>query len=587
MEVAGGCERQSPRRRLGADRRSQRVRRLLLGRRGGGQQVVGRFHDPRMAGREGAGLVEDHDRRRAEQLERCAALDHDAAPSRARQTRHECDGSGQDQWARRCDDQHGERSDGRAGDDPAERGDGEGDGQEHDGGAICETRRARPVRLGAFDEAHDARIRRGLGLAQGANFDRLADDTRPAANLVAPLAAHRQRLAREGRLVEDRAPARQRAIDGNDLTCEDEQVVAGDDLRGRHVHRARGPAQVRHGRRTRRERGELAPGTAEGPLVEQLASGEHQRDDEACEQLAQEERTHHRQQRDHVGSQLTVQHAACHCNRKRPDHRDQREGPDDIGGPCFAGSGQHEAGDERQRDGGRDEQASHLPIVGRGARSRIGGYAATRRYEPAVRPRGSRRNPQPDCARPPMAAGRGVPTVTENKRRQIVNSVENRPILLCYDGSPGSEHALETAGALFPGHTAVVLHVWSPIALIVSRYGGMATMPTYDDSELQQAAMELAGRGARAAAAAGLSATAEACETTYAGTAHDILAAADRHDAALIAVGARGLSTFKAMVLGSVSHGVAQHARRPVLIVPPATRDELTAAPAERTHASV
>ena len=75
--------------------------------------------------------------------------------------------------------------------------------------------------------------------------------------------------------------------------------------------------------------------------------------------------------------------------------------------------------------------------------------------------------------------------------------------------------------------------------------------------------------------------------TTYAGTAHDILAAADRHDAVIIVLGARGLSTFKAMVLGSVSHGVAQHAQRPVLIVPPTSHDEPTPASAESSHASV
>ncbi len=140
---------------------------------------------------------------------------------------------------------------------------------------------------------------------------------------------------------------------------------------------------------------------------------------------------------------------------------------------------------------------------------------------------------------------------------------------------------------MFPGHKAVVLHVWSPVALIASRYGGSGTMSTYDDSELREAAMELAERGARAAAAAGLAATAEAVETTYAGTTHDILAVADQHDAALIVLGARGLSTFKSMVLGSVSHGVAQHAHRPVLIVPPPTRSETTTESAERSHATV
>jgi len=175
----------------------------------------------------------------------------------------------------------------------------------------------------------------------------------------------------------------------------------------------------------------------------------------------------------------------------------------------------------------------------------------------------------------------------KSQEEVAVSASETDPILIGYDGSPGAVHAIETAGAMFPGRKAVVLHVWSPVALIVSRYGGMATMPTYDDSELREAAMELAQRGARAATEAGLAATAEAAETTYAGTTHDILAAADRHHAALIVLGARGLSTFKALALGSVSHGVVQHAHRPVLIIPAATRRETTSEPSERTHASV
>lgn len=168
-----------------------------------------------------------------------------------------------------------------------------------------------------------------------------------------------------------------------------------------------------------------------------------------------------------------------------------------------------------------------------------------------------------------------------------MSAPETHTILIGYDGSPGALRAIETAGAMFPGRKAVVLHVWSPVALIASAYGGAVSMATYDDSELRQAAMELAERGARAAAAAGLAATADAAETTYAGTTHDILAVADQHDAGLIVLGARGLSTFKSLVLGSVSQGVVQHAHRPVLIVPPPTHSETTAESAERSRATV
>jgi nucleotide-binding universal stress UspA family protein len=168
-----------------------------------------------------------------------------------------------------------------------------------------------------------------------------------------------------------------------------------------------------------------------------------------------------------------------------------------------------------------------------------------------------------------------------------VSASEAHPILIGYDGSPGALLAIETAAAMLPGRKAVVLHVWSPFALIASSYGALGAMLTYDDTELRKAAMELAQRGAGAATTAGLAATAEAAETTYAGTTHDILEAADKHHAALIVLGARGLSTFKALALGSVSHGVVQHAKRPVLIVPPATTHETTSESGERSHATV
>ena len=46
-----------------------------------------------------------------------------------------------------------------------------------------------------------------------------------------------------------------------------------------------------------------------------------------------------------------------------------------------------------------------------------------------------------------------------------------------------------------------------------------------------------------------------------------IVEAAEEHDAALIAIGSRGLSGVKHVVLGSVSGAVAHHSHRSVLIV--------------------
>lgn len=151
-----------------------------------------------------------------------------------------------------------------------------------------------------------------------------------------------------------------------------------------------------------------------------------------------------------------------------------------------------------------------------------------------------------------------------------MSSPETGPILLCYDRSDGARHAIATTGALFPGRKAIVLHVWSPIAVTVAAYGGLTPLPDFDDGELEKVAHEVAEEGAGLAKAAGLDATAEISEGTYEGTWHTIVASANENGAGLIAIGARGLSTFKSFVLGSVSHGVAQHAHLPVLIVPPA-----------------
>jgi nucleotide-binding universal stress UspA family protein len=175
-----------------------------------------------------------------------------------------------------------------------------------------------------------------------------------------------------------------------------------------------------------------------------------------------------------------------------------------------------------------------------------------------------------------------------NREEVPVTTHDTAPILLCYDGSAGSQRAIATAGALFPGRTAIVLHVWSPIAVIAAAYGGgSVSLPAYSDRELEEIASKVAAVGAREAVAAGLAAEAEIAEVTFDGTAGVILDAADRRDACLVVLGARGLSAFKSMLLGSVSHGVVQHAHRPVLIVPPAARHTTAAGHAGRETAAV
>ena len=164
-----------------------------------------------------------------------------------------------------------------------------------------------------------------------------------------------------------------------------------------------------------------------------------------------------------------------------------------------------------------------------------------------------------------------------------MSTTDSGPILICYDRSEDARRAIKSAADLFPGRKTIVLHVWSPVAVIASAYGAFGSLPAYNDEELQNAALKIGEEGAALATEAGLDARPESAECTFDGTSHAILEVADEYEAAVIVMGARGLSPFKSFLLGSVSHGVVQHAHRPVLVIPPPVREARAAAPAGQT----
>jgi nucleotide-binding universal stress UspA family protein len=168
-----------------------------------------------------------------------------------------------------------------------------------------------------------------------------------------------------------------------------------------------------------------------------------------------------------------------------------------------------------------------------------------------------------------MARREVAPRVEQKAQEALVSTTETQPILLCYDGSDGARHAIDTAAALFPGREAIVLHTWRPVGGIGAAYA-IVPVAVYDEAELHRSALELAEEGAAIARAAGLDARAQIAEITMDAVWHTILDVADQDDAAVIVLGTRGLSALKTLVLGSVSHGVTVHAHRPVLVVPPA-----------------
>ena len=144
---------------------------------------------------------------------------------------------------------------------------------------------------------------------------------------------------------------------------------------------------------------------------------------------------------------------------------------------------------------------------------------------------------------------------------------------LAYDGSEGAKAAIQSAGRLFPGHSAVVVSVWhstaaASAASLIAIPAGVATSAYQElDKESERQATERAHEGADAAKDAGLDATASAlCSHGQVWAA--IVDAADREDARAIVVGSRGLSVVKSALLGSVANGVVHHSTRPVVVIP-------------------
>jgi nucleotide-binding universal stress UspA family protein len=145
------------------------------------------------------------------------------------------------------------------------------------------------------------------------------------------------------------------------------------------------------------------------------------------------------------------------------------------------------------------------------------------------------------------------------------------PLLLCYDGSADAVHAIEHAGVMFTGKTAVVATVWERGAGFdtgawLDEVGSSTADDHYLDRRRAEHAADVAAEGARVAQQAGLEAVPVAVEA--AGPVwRAILDLAERQDAATIVMGSRGLTGLRSIMHGSVSGAVADHAERPALIV--------------------
>jgi len=146
---------------------------------------------------------------------------------------------------------------------------------------------------------------------------------------------------------------------------------------------------------------------------------------------------------------------------------------------------------------------------------------------------------------------------------------ERRPILIAYDGSDCAAAAIDKVAEEFGPRKAIILVVSEELEKVP--FLGTSGVPIEAETmELltdaaNKGAQAIAEKGAERARGLGLEATTSVYEGGPVWSA--IVEAAEENDAALIALGSRGLSGVKHVVLGSVSGAVAQHSHRSVLIV--------------------
>ena len=146
----------------------------------------------------------------------------------------------------------------------------------------------------------------------------------------------------------------------------------------------------------------------------------------------------------------------------------------------------------------------------------------------------------------------------------------NKPVLFCYDGSDGSKTALTAAAELIKPADAVILVVWTPAVVQLARAGSFVVdVPNEGEIDEQEAARarQLAEEGAAGARRRGYDAIARMAEATES-VVRTIDEIAQEIDAGLIVCGQRGRGPVGSALLGSVSHALAAHTKRPVLIAP-------------------
>jgi nucleotide-binding universal stress UspA family protein len=156
-------------------------------------------------------------------------------------------------------------------------------------------------------------------------------------------------------------------------------------------------------------------------------------------------------------------------------------------------------------------------------------------------------------------------------RFENIGHMTEAPSLICYDGSESAKRAIDAAAVLLGPRHAIVVDI-GPVLTAEESLAVLAPVSpaaAFEEQNTEDALLS-AREGAERARSAGFEAEARA--DLAAPTWQGIVDAADEMDAELIVLGSRALNGVRDLLEGSVSHEVAQHAGRPVLIVPEASR---------------
>jgi nucleotide-binding universal stress UspA family protein len=145
---------------------------------------------------------------------------------------------------------------------------------------------------------------------------------------------------------------------------------------------------------------------------------------------------------------------------------------------------------------------------------------------------------------------------------------DDRPVIICFDGSAAAIEALDHTASLLPSAPAIVVTVWREYTEEMAATGSAppAGDPVEANKEARRAATDAAREGAERARAAGL--RAEPVVVRASGSVWKAVEElAHERDALLIACGTKR-SGIKTVLPGDLANALVQHASRPVLVVP-------------------